>query len=335
MQLKMDGDEEIRRCRLSYAASMPRLRTAALPAASAGIDFWRKITQAGGRFLEEVDRSVSGASMEEAELLKVSAENAEVLQPSCVGKSGLDTDGTQFREELKFLPTEVNGVVILIEESEHKWRATNAQLNADTDGIDFRSSKHIEDRCASGSDLLRWGDLVSGFCESDGWVRVAMQETASRPQRQSKVHKGRVSWAGNGSKRRCSAPPSRRSRSVNRLRIGQRWSLPSRSQRPSSYERAETEEGATERPSDMQQAPLDDVLDPSLASAMPARGVQPGRKVLPRPPCSECWDWPLTRQEKKARILLIDKQIIMDDRKHLQEELEVLRSLDTGTPWCS
>jgi len=328
MQLKMDGEEEGRRCRLSYATSMPRLRTAALPAASAGADIWRKLAQAGGRFLEEVDRSVSGTSM-------VITDSAEVLQPSCVGKSDLEADGTELGEELKFLPTDVNGVIILIEESEHKWRATNAHLNADTDGIDFRNSKHMEDRCASGSDLLRWGDVVSGFCGSDGWVRVAMQETVSPPQRQSKVHKGRVSWAGNGSKRRCSAPPSRRSRSVNRLRIGHRWSLPSRSQRASSSELADTEERATERASDMQQAPLDDVLDPSLASAMPARGLQPGRNVLPRPPCSESWDWPLTRHEKKARILLIDKQIIMDDREHLQEELEVLRSLDTGTPWCS
>lgn len=327
MQLKMDGEEEVRRCRLSYAASVPRLRTAALPAASAGADIWRKLAQAGGRFLEEVDRSVSGASM-------VIADSAEVLQPSGIGKPGLETDGAEF----KFLPTDVNGVVILIEESEHKWRATNAQLNADTDGIDFRNSKHMEDRCASGSDLLPWGDVVSGFCESDGWVRVATQQRGTspeRPHRQSKAHKGRVSWAGNGSKRRFSAPPSRRSRSVNRLRVGQRWSLPSRTQRASSSELVETEERPTEHDSDMQQAPLDDVLDPSLASAMPARGVQPGHKVLPRPPCSECWDWPLTRHEKKARILLIDKQIIMDDRKHLQEELEVLRSLDTGTPWCS
>jgi hypothetical protein len=119
------------------------------------------------------------------------------------------------------------------------------------------------------------------------------------------------------SKRRCSAPPPRRSRSTRCPR--QRWSHPVRSHRNSSA-RGEPETILKKEPQ---------ILDPSLASAVPPTGLDVDPNSLPRPPCSQSWDWPLTRHEKKARILMIDKNVLLMDRETLQNEIEVLRDLET------
>jgi hypothetical protein len=124
------------------------------------------------------------------------------------------------------------------------------------------------------------------------------------------------------SKRRFSAPPARRSRSSKGPR--HRWSHPARSQRTSSAGTSQCDQVA--------EVAGPEILDPSLAAAVPPTGLQVDENTLPRPPCSECWDWPLTRNEKKARILLIDKQVLMLDRESMQHELEVLRSFEGE--WC-
>jgi len=81
------------------------------------------------------------------------------------------------------------------------------------------------------------------------------------------------------------------------------------------------------------------LLEPSLASALPRGGLSAVEvnECLPRPPNSDCWDWPLTRHEKKARLLMIDRHVLMVDRQSLESvievketELEVLRGLDTA-----
>lgn len=39
--------------------------------------------------------------------------------------------------------------------------------------------------------------------------------------------------------------------------------------------------------------------------------------MAPLPPDSSCWDWPLSRQEKKARLVLTERRMNMMDRKEL------------------
>lgn len=79
-------------------------------------------------------------------------------------------------------------------------------------------------------------------------------------------------------------------------------------------------------------APDSVVLDASMAAGVPEDALAGDAASLPRPPVGQCWDWPLTRQEKKARIFLIDRLVLMMDRQALVEELEVLRSMDSK-PW--
>lgn len=144
------------------------------------------------------------------------------------------------------------------------------------------------------------------------------EDVAPRPPQQHKRPKANA--GGSNSTRRFSAPPARRSRSTKCQR--QRWSHPARGHRAASREKL---------PSFASKDQVPELLSSSLAAAVPPGGLHGSDKSLPRPPSSRCWDWPLTRHEKKARVLLIDKNVLMMDRKSLQDEIEVLRSLET--PW--
>jgi len=76
-QLSMiDEEEEVRRCRL-YTASMPRLRHAALPAASAGAEFWRKWVSRAGASMADA----SEAATTPTALLEVSAPKSHGPMP--------------------------------------------------------------------------------------------------------------------------------------------------------------------------------------------------------------------------------------------------------------
>jgi len=47
--------------------------------------------------------------------------------------------------------------------------------------------------------------------------------------------------------------------------------------------------------------------------------------VFGPPPDSTCWDWPLSRHEKKARVQMLERQMSVMDRKNLKQELDGLR----------
>jgi hypothetical protein len=47
--------------------------------------------------------------------------------------------------------------------------------------------------------------------------------------------------------------------------------------------------------------------------------------VILQPPDSACWDWPLSRHEKKARVQQIETQMGALDRRCLQQEIDGLR----------
>mmetsp|Transcript_56334 Transcript_56334/g.167566 ORF Transcript_56334/g.167566 Transcript_56334/m.167566 type:complete len:469 (-) Transcript_56334:90-1496(-) len=46
---------------------------------------------------------------------------------------------------------------------------------------------------------------------------------------------------------------------------------------------------------------------------------------VPLPPASTCWDWPLSKHEKKERLWMLDRNLQMMDRKILLRELVQLR----------
>jgi len=70
--------------------------------------------------------------------------------------------------EAKFLPTELSGVRVLVEEADNYWRSTNVEFSTLAPGLAFRKSKNLDDKFAS--DFLEWGDAVYGCSEGDGWL---------------------------------------------------------------------------------------------------------------------------------------------------------------------
>lgn len=237
VQLSMEDEEkETRRCRLAsssiYSASMPRLRAAALPAVSAGADFWAKW--------------ISGA---------------------------LDSE------------TDVEG-----EESQ----------------------------------------MIAHEVDVPSQAQTAAAEKKEEPS--SPVVRSAKTSKGSGSTRRLSAPPPRTKRSSLGRARSHRASYPRSHRASSQHKLRKAEADETACSPQTYQGTSSDILDPALAAVLPACGVQLEQDDLPRPPIGDSWDWPLTRHEKKARILLIDKNVIQMDRQFLQDELSILRSLET--PWC-
>merc|ERR1712083_1006730 len=46
---------------------------------------------------------------------------------------------------------------------------------------------------------------------------------------------------------------------------------------------------------------------------------------LPFPPASSAWDWPLSRVERKERVVMLDRQMLLVDQKVIQGQIEELR----------
>lgn len=61
-------------------------------------------------------------------------------------------------------------------------------------------------------------------------------------------------------------------------------------------------------------------LDDEELRALEAQVRNESRHV-PIPPMTSCWEWPLSREEKKARVLLADKRVQLLDRQMLMEAL--------------
>lgn len=63
------------------------------------------------------------------------------------------------------------------------------------------------------------------------------------------------------------------------------------------------------------------------AAAAAAGGSSVDQGCLPVPPSGISWDWPLSRHEKKARIVMIDRNVLIADQGALEEKLEMMRAL--------
>eukprot|EP00930_Biecheleria_cincta_P052095 TRINITY_DN37331_c0_g1_i1.p1 TRINITY_DN37331_c0_g1~~TRINITY_DN37331_c0_g1_i1.p1 ORF type:complete len:294 (+),score=67.90 TRINITY_DN37331_c0_g1_i1:28-909(+) len=49
------------------------------------------------------------------------------------------------------------------------------------------------------------------------------------------------------------------------------------------------------------------------------------KEMVPLPPVGECWDWPLTRTEKKSRVEMFDRMILVSENRELYEQLNILQ----------
>lgn len=54
--------------------------------------------------------------------------------------------------------------------------------------------------------------------------------------------------------------------------------------------------------------------------------VQPSvKEMVPLPPIGECWEWPLTRIEKKSRVQDFDRMILVSENRELHQQLNILQ----------
>jgi len=84
-----------------------------------------------------------------------------------------------------FLPLEINGVRVLVEEEANVWRVTNEQLKNTTAGLGYRRSKNLDDKYGNiwiGHiwGLAKWNVLIKGVDQGDGWVLIT-NEAAPPP----------------------------------------------------------------------------------------------------------------------------------------------------------
>lgn len=319
--------QEPRRCRFPYSTSTAYLRVPTSPA-STGVDFWKKWME-----------GFSSAAME-AKKINVRFDKA--------GPLGIKLDAVRMVEYVEdsglaygfdIMPgdrlIEVGGKTVkgfsweqLVDLLSRRPVALTFVRGGPVESMEERTPRPSFGEVGPKEALLGAPQEQTSDDEqvSKDDEQVSKDTPSSPKQRADKAKScGRGSASGSGSRRRFSAPPPRRSRSSKCPR--QRWSLPA--QRPRNSSAA----GSAAQAEKMTEAAGPELLDSSLATVVPANGLQVDKKTLPRPPCSQCWDWPLTRNEKKARILLIDKQVLLMDRETMQSELDVLRSLDVD--WCA
>jgi len=117
----------------------------------------------------------------------------------------------------------------------------------------------------------------------------------------------------------ASAAPRPRS-----LRRSGRWSGPCRSEgRHSSASSRRVRQAVSASGDDAVRAvPSAPALFPLALAAGPTKAAGT--------PSGACWDWPLSRLERKARVLMIDRQVMLIDRQELVNKLERLEDGSRG-----
>lgn len=83
-----------------------------------------------------------------------------------------------------YLPIELRAGKVLVEEATNKWRATNSHLEGKPGGLRYRASKNLDDLVDGVDEGVAFGELLTGFDEGDGWVRI---ELAQEPPAQGSL----------------------------------------------------------------------------------------------------------------------------------------------------
>lgn len=82
----------------------------------------------------------------------------------------MQADAPLVTERFGYLPKEIRGAVVLVDEQNGMWRVTDEFLGSKADGAAFRRTKNLED--IDMDVRIPFGENVKGVCEGDGWVRI-------------------------------------------------------------------------------------------------------------------------------------------------------------------
>jgi len=75
---------------------------------------------------------------------------------------------------IAYLPKEIRGSVVLVQEEGDSWRLTNGHLQSSApNGVAFRKSKNLTDKIQQD---FAWGTVLNGYDENDGWVRFKVRK---------------------------------------------------------------------------------------------------------------------------------------------------------------
>ena len=67
----------------------------------------------------------------------------------------------------------VEGKAVLVHIDGSRWRVDNTELNARTEGLDYRQSKRFDDKLVH--PLAKWGSIVDGIDTGDGWLQTQVR----------------------------------------------------------------------------------------------------------------------------------------------------------------
>lgn len=138
---------------------------------------------------------MAGKSSDESPRLVASREDAVASAPAVQanGLPGSIDDGKEAAQSQEqppkqktmqaasttvYLPMQIQGMKILLEEGSGVWRLTNSELKADAFSVRYRRGKKLDD--CQGEFCAEFGDLVKGSDEGDGWLRCQIELSACK-----------------------------------------------------------------------------------------------------------------------------------------------------------
>lgn len=84
--------------------------------------------------------------------------------------------------ETVYLPINIKGCTVLVEDKSGMWCLTNSSLNSPAEGVGYRLSKNMSDKIGPDkSQLLAWGAYLEGSDEGDGWIRSRNPNAKDKP----------------------------------------------------------------------------------------------------------------------------------------------------------
>lgn len=170
----------------SRVASASQLRSASPPVASASA-----APRSGSVPLKRAANPGASVTVMPAETLRVVKQASSSLPKAAVV---LDADGAGRMDysyagydgnrnsagvpdallKTVYLPKELHGGRVLVEETTNKWRATNQHIEGQPGGLRYRGSKSLEDLVDGIDEGVAFGEVFHGFDEGDDWVRVEL-----------------------------------------------------------------------------------------------------------------------------------------------------------------
>jgi len=195
-----------------------------------------------------------------------------------------------------------------------------------------------EGRCSAATALSSYESCASGSCNA----QIATGLRSARPSTGSTGALAAIPAEDDGAEERCwvvSARPSHSTSAWNMHtsttglqsarpstdKIGRRNSLVAMPAEDVRFSRRSWAGAAEPKP---QVLPAKE-WNQDMAAVAASGGPTPsqGRTQIPYPPSGSSWEWPLSRHEKKSRVVMIDRCMLMADHSALARQLQKVRAL--------